>query len=310
MGCEVGEELALIVVNYGSSALLASLLAPLSASLPGSTTVVVDNWSTADERRRVAALADERGWILVAPESNLGFGAGINLGAAAALERGATFLLLLNPDASITPEAVCALVERARAEPAALYSPRISRSDGSTWFAGADLHLDDGRLRNRSARVAGRRIEPWLSGACLLVHSSLWQEVGGFDEDYFLYWEDVDLSHRVLAAGGALVVCDDIPAIHDEGGTHASAVRQGDRRKSDTYYYYVIRNRALFAAKHLEPGDNVAWARLERAVAWEVLLQGGRRQFLRSLGPLVVARRAIRDGRMLASAALSRRFPE
>ncbi len=310
MGCEVGEELALIVVNYGSSALLASLLAPLSAALPDSTTVIVDNWTTAEERRRASDLAEQNNWVLVAPDSNLGFGAGINLGAAEALTRGASFLLLLNPDATITPEAVVALVERARAEPAALYSPRITRSDGSTWFAGADLHLDDGRLRNPAARVPGRRIEPWLSGACLLVHESLWRAVGGFDEDYFLYWEDVDLSHRVLAAGSALVVCDEIRAVHDEGATHGGALRQGDRRKSDTYYYYVIRNRALFAAKHLAPQDNAAWAQLEWTVAREVLLQGGRRQFLRSLRPLFVARRAVRDGRMLARAALSRRFPE
>ena len=295
-----GGVLGIVVVNYGSSALLERNLAPLTAALPDAITVVVDNRTDDAEREQVASLAVRHGWVAEHPSSNLGFGAGVNLGARSAFARGATHLLMLNPDAVIEPSAALALLARSVEASNCLYCPRILRPDGSTWFGGSDLHLVDGRLRN-PARRGSATVEPWLSGACLLVDRSLWEKVGGFDDDYFLYWEDVDLSHRILAAGGRLELCDDVTAVHDEGGTHEGAPHSS-RRKSDTYYYYVIRNRLVFAAKHLDDAGFSAWSRLARAVAWETLLQGGRRQFVRSPGLLLLARRALRDGRQLARA--------
>lgn len=305
---ETGGVLAVVVVNYGSSALLERNLAPLSSALTGPLTVVVDNRTDDAERNSIAALAARHGWVGAYPESNLGFGAGVNLGASVAFEAGATHLLILNPDATITAEAVRSLLERSLAAPGALYCPRILRPDGSTWFAGSDLHLDDGRLRN-PARRGDARVEPWLTGACLLVDRALWQTVSGFDNDYFLYWEDVDLSHRVLAAGGRLVLCDDVTAVHDEGGTHTDA-DLAPRRHSDTYYRYVIRNRLLFAAKHLDDSAYRAWSRNARAVAWETLLQGGRRQFLRSPQVLLVGWRALREGHRLGAQMRLRPDPQ
>ena len=296
MTSETVQSLAIIVVNYGSSALLEANLVPLSSALPGVTTVVVDNRTDDAERARVHALADRHGWLDAYPDTNLGFGSGVNLGAGQAPD--ATHLLILNPDATIAPAAVLALLGRSRSAPGALYGPRILRPDGGTWFAGSDLHLDDGRLRN-PARRGNARTEPWLTGACLLIDRGLWDAVGGFDDDYFLYWEDVDLSHRVLVAGGRLELCDDVVAVHDEGGTHEGGSR--GRRRSDTYYRYVIRNRLLFAAKHLGDEEQRAWRRNDRRVAWEVLLQGGRRQFLRSPGVLLVGWRAVREGRRRAA---------
>lgn len=300
-----GEGLAIVVVNYGSSALLAENLAPLAAGLPDAVVVVVDNRTDDAERARVTGLAEMHGWLTQLPASNLGFGAGVNLGATAGFAAGADQLLILNPDARIAATAVLQLLERSRAQPNAVYCPRIVRPDGSTWFNGSDLHLDDGRLRN-PARRGSARVEPWLTGACLVVGRELWNRVGGFDDDYFLYWEDVDLSHRALAAGAALTLCSDVVAVHDEGGTHRDGMSVG-RGKSETYYYYVIRNRLLFAAKHLGDAEYLAWSRNAWAVAREVVLQGGRRQLGRSLRPVLVAWRAVRDGRRLGEAVRARR---
>jgi GT2 family glycosyltransferase len=297
---------AIVVVNYGSSALLADNLVPLSRAVPGALVVVVDNRTTEDERSRVSALAAGGGWLTVLPDGNKGFGGGMNLGVARARESGARCFLLLNPDATIAADQLSALVERGSGHPLTMLSPRIVRPDGSRWFDGADLYLDDGRIHSRRRReqLAPTRWEPWLSGACLLVSDELWDLVGGFDEEYFLYWEDVDLSHRVLAAGGALEVCDDIVAIHAEGGTQGEGHEREGGAKSGTYYYYNIRNRMLFASRNLEPGDLRRWRRLSLAVAWEVLLQGGRRQFLRSPIALTSGARGVRDGMRIAHRTL------
>ena len=288
-----------VVVNYGSSALLATNLVPLGRSLPEARVVVVDNLTSEHERSAVVALAEAEGWSVELPDSNTGFGVGVNLGAARALRDGAEWLLILNPDATIEASAARQLVARASAAPLTLVCPRIVRPDGSTWFDGADLHLTDGRLRNPRHRPSSGW-EPWLTGACLVASRALWELVGGFDDDYFLYWEDVDLSHRVQLAGGAVEVCDDVVATHAEGGTQGEGHASAGLRKSDTYYYFTIRNRLLFAGKHLDDEALERWLGNARAIAWETLLQGGRRQFLRSLSPLFAARRALRDGRRLA----------
>lgn len=292
---------AVIVVNYASTTLLTQNLARLGRSAPGLAVVVVDNASTAEERRAVNELAAAEGWAAVLPETNLGFGLGMNAGVARAAELGADRFLLLNPDASITPDDAERLFARVAAEPLTLVSPVVRKPDGSTWFDGADVSLADGRMSSakRRPQPPERRAEPWLSGACLCVGAGLWQLVGGFADGYFLYWEDVELSHRVLAVGGALAVAQDAVAEHAEGGTQQSGDEHASPAKSNGYYYFNIRNRLLFAARNLDSGDLVAWRRSAVPVAWEILLQGGRRQFLHSLRPFAAATRALRDGRRI-----------
>jgi GT2 family glycosyltransferase len=298
---------SIVVVNYGSSALLEQNLVPVARAVPDAQVVIVDNFTDSAERQRTVALVEREGWQAVLPDGNTGFGAGMNLGVARARELGATSYLLLNPDATIAREQLAGLRERSREHPLALLSPRILRSDGSVWFDGADLYPRDGRIRATRNRptAGGPRWEPWLSGACLLITDRLWQLVGGFDESYFLYWEDVDLSYRVAQAGGSIELCRDLVAVHDEGGTQGVSHRGASHPKSATYYYYNIRNRMLFAARNLRADDVRRWRRNIIPTAYEVLLQGGRRQFLQSPDPLLAALRGIRDGLRIARRALA-----
>ncbi|WP_374009474.1 glycosyltransferase family 2 protein [Leifsonia sp. LS-T14] len=314
MNHSAGGTLAVIVVNFGSSDLLRRTLLPLTAQLEDAVTVVVDSYSTAAERAAIAALAAEAGWSLVTPEENIGFGAGMNAGAERARSLGAATFLLLNPDASIEPDAIARLQARCSDDPFVLAAPTVLRPDGSVWSAGSDLYLADGRIRSARRRgdFPGARREEWLSGACLMLTAALWDAIDGFDPGYFLYWEDVDLSHRVRAAGGRLEVLADATAVHAEGGTQGTDGRQAGAQsagepKSSVYYYYNIRNRLLFASRHLPDSDLRAWRRATVRVSWEILLQGGRRQFLRSAAPLVAGWRGVRDGRRLVREELRRR---
>ncbi|WP_243231868.1 glycosyltransferase family 2 protein [Microbacterium sp. CIAB417] len=289
--------LAIVVVNFASTGLLRQHLVKTATDVRPDHVVVVDNWSSRAELDHVGQLARRQGWDLVAAESNLGFGGGVNLGVQRALQLGAEDILLLNPDASISAESVRILQERASTERDAVFSPLVLDSDGKVWFDGADVYLSDGvtrSVRKRFERPGEVRWE-WLSGACLLVTDAAWRMSGGFDEDYFLYWEDVDFSRRIVGAGGSLYVVPEATAIHDEGGTQRVGAPQ--RAKSEGYYYYNIRNRLLFAAKHLDTDDARRWRRGAWASAREVLLRGGRRQFLRPWKPLRAAFRGVRDGR-------------
>jgi GT2 family glycosyltransferase len=297
--------LAVVVVNYGSSALLRHTLVPLGRT--GLPVVVVDNLSTADERRAVTTLAREEGWELVLLPDNRGFGAGVNAGVAAARAGGATTFLLLNPDAVVDRAVVDELASRSLADPMALLSPRIVSSGGQVFFAGSRLRLRDGRTGRRVADPASpAAVRDWLTGACLVVHETLFDLLGGFADDYFLYWEDVDFSFRAQQAGGRTVLCEDLVAVHDEGGTQD---RRGEA-KSQLYYYWNCRNRLAFAARNLDRRSMLGWLLRSPAAGWEVVLRGGRRQLLRSPAPLVAAARGTLAGAgVVVRAALRRRLP-
>lgn len=300
---------AIVVVNYGASGLVSRNLVELEAERPDALVVLVDSYSGADERERARSLAQKRGWEFVAPATNVGFGGGCDLGAARAFELGARRVLLLNPDASLGAGALGVLESVVDDDPLALAAPRIDRPDGSVWSAGSDLYLADGRIRSPRARgrFPGAERAFWLSGACLMLTRDLWELVDGFRDEYFLYWEDVDLSWRVVAAGGRLVVREDAVAVHAEGGTQADGRQSSGEPKSDVYYAFNIRNRFLFARLNLEPDALHRWSALPLSlrIAWEVLLQGGRRQLVRRPGLLLLALRAVRDGRRIAASPVN-----
>lgn len=305
MSGRVDSTTALVVVSYGAPELLMTNLAATapSGASDGPLVVVVDSWSSAAVRERTRAIVAEHGWELVEPAVNVGFGAGCNLGVARARELGASTMLLVNPDLCLTPGDVELLVERVRAEGDALVAPQVRRPDGSSFAAGViDLRLSDGTMRASARRPSSEpeaAYQEWLSGACLGFGVDLWDACGGFDPRYFLYWEDVDLSRRVLEAGGRLVVEEDAVAVHDEGGTQ---YRTSARAKPATYYYYALRNRLLYAAIWLDDADRARWRRTALSAAWAVVLQGGRRQLFTSTEVWRAVWRGTHDGlRLLRS---------
>lgn len=288
---------ALVVVSYASDELLADNLATTSAATPGLRVVVVDNYSSADQRRAVGRLGEQHGWSVLAPDTNLGFGSGVNL-ALRHLPPEVDSVVLLNPDARLAPADLRRLVEHVQAHPGTLVSPRVLRPDGTQESFGSDLLLATGEMRGwhrRPADADPASYQPWLSGACLAMSRALWDRVGGFDDDYFLYWEDVDLCRRVLDAGGRLALLESASAVHDQGATHRE--QTSAREKSPTYYYWNTRNRLVFAAKHLSPADQRRWLRSSPGAGYRLLLQGGRRQLRHPSRTVLPVLRGFRDGR-------------
>lgn len=293
---------AVVVVNYGSSYLLQQNLVGLEKHV--GAVVVVDNFSDATERRRVLALGRLHGWSVLTPATNEGFGAGMNLGAAQALSLGASTLVLLNPDAVLADGALEALTGAVRRGGRTIVAPTILKPDGTMWSPGLMVvDLENGRTRSARSHAAhggGSEVLTWLSGACLALGAELWRELGGFDRDYFLYWEDVDLCVRATRADARLEVVDDAVVVHDEGATHTKVAGPA---KSPVYYYYATRNRLLFAAKLLDPATRRRWRRTALMAAYEITLRGGRRQLLTSSTPWTAPLRGTLAGLTIAARA-------
>ena len=207
--------LAVVVVTYNSASALDRSLPALADELrEGDELIVVDNASGDETVARVRELASSA--ALLESRANLGFPAACNVGARAAT---AELLCFLNPDAV----------------PQAGFREAIERPalDGSGWTAWQGLVASDGGAHVSSAggvlhftgiawagaagHPRGATVERlgFLSGACLVIGRERFHELGGFADDYFLYHEDVDLSLRVLLAGGAIGVCADAVVDHD-----------------------------------------------------------------------------------------------
>lgn len=286
---------ALIVVNYGSSPLLKRNLANIDVRGAGGLPIVVDNYTTDDERGRVEVLASKNNWEFVALDSNTGFGGGMNAGAEFALSLGAQSIIALNPDAIIEYDSLLVLSQAVHDDLNVMVAPEIRTSKGDIWFDGMWLFHHSGRVASsRRLHPPKGPVLPWITGACFAISGQMWKHLGGFDDDYFLYWEDVDLSRRVISLGGHLEINTAATAIHDEGGTQGRD--ENSRVKSEIYYFYNIRNRLVFAAKHLRRRALWNWILHTPLVSYEILLGGGRRQFFQSRAPWRAYFRGIGSG--------------
>ena len=210
--------LAVVVVAYGPTAPLAGALGALDGRYP---VIVVDNGSSAE----TAALCARSGVRYVDGGGNLGFTAGVNvaLDALDALGGGRGDVLLLNPDARIRPDAVERLRTLLHADGRvgcagpALYTPGTSAPSRSRW----PWHTPVGAWAE-ALGMARRRLDTsryFLGGAVLLLRRDALDEVGRFDERFFLYGEDEDWQRRARALGWRPLYCPEVTAEHGGGGT-------------------------------------------------------------------------------------------
>lgn len=203
-----------IVVAHDSAAKLPACLSALARA--GVQTIVVDNAS--DDHS--VSIAEAHGARVMRNMKNEGFGRAMNIGMRAATTE---FALLVNPDLVLDDGAIDLLLAAARSWPdAAIFAPRIVEPDGRVFFSNQSLLATT--LRNeKGARWVpeGDCCTPFLSGACWLVRREIVLELGGFDENIFLFYEDDDLCRRVSDAGHALVHVHGAIARHERGASAA-----------------------------------------------------------------------------------------
>jgi GT2 family glycosyltransferase len=207
-----------VICTYQSALEVADAISScLDQGLAPEQITVVDNRSTDGTPELVAR--DFPGVRLIALRRNLGFAAAVNRGAAAT--RG-ELVLLLNPDARLSSLALERMVDALLADPRrGAVSPRIQRPDGRLdpacrrTFPNPEIALYRllglSRLVPRSARIGAYNLtnlpvdRPMVvdsgSGACLLVRRDVWDRVGGLDEGYFMYGEDLELGWAMAELG-------------------------------------------------------------------------------------------------------------
>ncbi|HKH23782.1 MAG TPA: glycosyltransferase family 2 protein [Solirubrobacterales bacterium] len=229
-----GGGLDVVIVSYRSRELLRQCLEALRANPPSRpmSVVVVDNAS--GDGTVEMALREYPEVEVIASAENLGFAAATNLGA----RRGEfPYLLALNPDTAVTPGALdTAIAVLESHEEVAVVGPRLVRPDGSEDHAGkrsfptplsALGHFSGiGRRPEAGGRLAAYRapdVESGpvdaVNGAFMLMRRAVFESAGGFDEGYWMYMEDLDLSYRLAQEGWLSWYEPAATVAHVKGGT-------------------------------------------------------------------------------------------
>ena len=285
---------SVIVVAYNSQACLEPCLASILRELgPQDELIVVDNGSTDGSADLVRAQFPQARLL---PGTNSGSAGGNNRGAAAA--RGA-YLVFLNPDTVLQPGALTALLapleqagEVALTTACIVYMDRtaIVNTCGNTMHY-TGLTYCRGAGQPRSAYRESCEVDA-VSGAAFAIRREVFEELGGFDEQFFLYVEDTDLSWRARLAGYRCLYVADAVVAHAYRPAY-----------TPTKAFYLDRNRHLMLLKNLSRATYVRMLPgllLAELVTWGFLLSKGPRYWgvkLRVYRWLWAQRGAIRAAR-------------
>lgn len=223
----------------------------------GQEIIVVDNDS---QDGTVVALHERFSQVrVIQTGTNLGFGRAANHGLR--LAQG-SFLLFLNPDTAVPAGTLDAAVKSVERHPA-VGVVGVSLRDGegnvqpscghflSLWsLISGNLHLAHGKGAARETDGRGvlwtltKQAEvDWVMGAFMVGRREVLAMIGGFDEDYFLYAEDMDLCYRLRQQGYAVLFCPEVTVTHL--GNRSGARKWAERRESE-----IVRSEVLFLRKH------------------------------------------------------------
>lgn len=268
---------SVVIVNYRrweeTAALVDQLIGPAHIYRDRIEVIVIDNASPNDPREDWLR-GNSRVTFRRLPE-NRGFGAGVNAGVRLAQ---APWVLVLNPDVILCPgfvDLLCAAAldvgeDASQGRPVGVVGFQLRNRDGShqlsTGLFPSLTRMILGLLRPRQTRKyfrpLGRQRQrvPWVTGSCMLIRSACLAELDGFDEDYFLYYEDVDLCRRAEAGGWAVCYDPALEAIHLDPlqNRPLTAVMRAVTRHASLVYFH----------KHLPGWQARGLVRLIQVEAW------------------------------------------
>jgi GT2 family glycosyltransferase len=255
-------ELSVIIVNYKGWSILRECLDALSISISkeyASEIIVVDNNS--DDGIIDPFSEEYKAFRFIRNERNGGFAYGCNRGAR---ESTGKYLLFLNPDTVAGENTVDLLLEKAKMNPDdyIISCKQKDETGGESIAYGRFLApgklTGPGRALNRLVRetplpIKGSDMEnplhpDWVSGSVLMISRGFFNRLGGFDEAFWMYYEDMDLCKRARGLGGEVLYFTDFSIMHKHGGSSRINVHTTALTKSE-----VLISKHLYVDKHFSP---------------------------------------------------------
>ncbi len=271
-------ELSVLVVNYNAQAHLKKCLESLyQATMPRPFEVIVVDNASDDGSLGMLARDFPQVRVIASPE-NLGFARANNL---AARQAKGCFFLLLNNDTRVPPGSIDTMhrIMQERPEVGAL-GPMTRNEDGSVQISYGRMISFHAELMQKIVSVfyeAGNRLirwhverrskkeayPHWVSGACLMLRAAMLEETGFFDDNFFMYAEDVDFCHRVRELGFRVLYTPEAEIVHVKGKSRETANEKValEYRRSQLYFYlkHYGRIKVRLLKAYLLPKLGVGW---------------------------------------------------
>ena len=247
--------LTVVTVTYSSGTHLDRFLSSLTVATDLPLQVIIADNGSVDGAPE-EAVQRYPGTRLLRTGGNLGYGSAVNR-AVAKVPADQEYVLVANPDVVWSPGSIDALLQAADRWPqAGALGPLIRDPDGAVYPSARHLpslvrggmHAVVGFVWKNNPWTRSYRqqhIEPserpvgWLSGSCLLLRRKAFDAIGGFDERYFMYMEDVDLGDRLGRAGLLNVYVPGSEILHDKGHSTGRNPSRNLRAHHDSTYIYL-----------------------------------------------------------------------
>ena len=258
----------IIIVNYCTTNLVSDCLVSLEFELDDFgdvRVVIVDNNSGDGSVSRLTKLVAQKNWgswvDIIGSDRNGGFAFGNNMGIKLAMQKNPEYIMLLNPDTVVRPKAVSALVKFMQENPKVGIAGSLLESiEGGIDCSAHKIHsplseLDGGARLGVLSRLLHKYVvsglpqtEPhpcdWVSGASMIVRRAVIDDIGLMDDEFFLYFEEVDFCWRATKAGWQVWYVPQSRVLHLEGAS--TGIKEPAKRRAS--YWYDSRRR--FFVKH------------------------------------------------------------
>jgi GT2 family glycosyltransferase len=254
----IAGKVAIVILNWNQWEITAQCLHSIAKlDYPDFGVILVDNASDSPAPAEITAILPDT--VLIRNPANFGFGKGNNPGIRQAMDSGAEFVWLLNNDTVVMPDTLRRLIDKiSESEKNGAAGTEILDFDHKTVLVWGGGKVNMRRFYTCNLRAANPSVRPdYLTAASLLLRTEALKETGLFDENFFMYWEDVDLCFRLKQNGWTLAVADGAKILHLEGCSSESVAKD----------YYAFRSVIYFASKYSECyASAVCWIIFDRII--------------------------------------------
>lgn len=250
---------ALLLLNWNTpvhtSNCIRSLLTHCNSNL--FDIIVADNGSTDGSLIQLKAQFPEL--IYLDNKKNLGYAEGNNQAIRYSIDRGYTYSLIMNNDTEVDEDLVSGLLQHLQNHPeAAAVQPAIYWLHNKTaiWNGEGKYNAFTGSVQSNKSipqPAAAYTSAKWLTGCCMLVKNEVLKTTGLFNKQFFLYYEDVELSFRIRAAGHELHYLPTVKLYHEAGASSQRSSKEKEGTLSPIIHYYVNRNHIWFLRRFGNP---------------------------------------------------------
>ena len=243
--------LYVVAINYNSSAHTIEMVQSIFESdYKNIKIVIVDNASDALDYKKLEEVKAQA--VILRSEENLGFSGGNNVGIRYAIAHLADYIMIINNDTTVEPNAISIMMNAIRQEGIDVVSPKILQyyDHSKVNYAGGSLAPLKGGIciwglgKKDQGQYNQKQKITFVHGCCTLAAVQTWKDVNLMDERYFLYYEDVALSNSFRSAGKNMWYWPDAVIYHKESAS--------TKKYSANYQYYLCRNRLMYIKEYIK----------------------------------------------------------